>query len=30
MRLKEEADAAQAHKLEDKMKRSPEAQGTAR
>jgi len=30
MRLKEEADAAQTHKLEDKMKRSPEAQGTAR
>jgi tetratricopeptide (TPR) repeat protein len=30
MRLKEEADAAQAQKLEDKMKRSPEAQGTAR
>jgi tetratricopeptide (TPR) repeat protein len=30
MRLKQEADAAQAQKLEDKMKRSPEAQQTAR
>lgn len=30
MRLKQEADAAQAQKLEDKMKRSPEAQQAAR
>ncbi len=30
MRLKEEADASQAHKLEEKMKRAPDAQGTAR
>jgi tetratricopeptide (TPR) repeat protein len=30
MRLKQEADAAQAQKLEDKMKRLPEAQETAR
>lgn len=30
MRLKQEADAAQAQKLEDKMKRSPEALQTAR
>jgi len=30
MRLKQEADAARAQKLEDKMKRSPEALQTAR
>lgn len=30
MRLKQEADAAQAQKLEDKMKQAPEVQQTAR
>jgi hypothetical protein len=30
MRLKQEADAAQTQKLEDKMKRTSEAQATAR